>query len=86
MKKVEIGHVSDFFAHIDVAAVEVTAEGVKIGDTLHFKGHTTDFKQEVKSLQIEHDQVEEAGVGSSVGIKVKDKARSGDTVFKLIDD
>ncbi len=86
MKEIEVGRVTDYFAHIDVVAIDVTAEGIKIGDTLHFRGHTTDFTHKIDSLQIEHDQVEEAGAGSSVGIKVKERARVHDVVLKVIED
>ncbi|UCF05673.1 MAG: translation elongation factor-like protein [bacterium] len=84
MSEVEIGHVADYFAKIGVVAIEVTAEGIKVGDTLHFVGHTTDFQQTIESMQIEHEQVQEAPVGSNVGIKVKERVRSHDKVFKLV--
>jgi hypothetical protein len=86
MKEIEVGRVTDYFAHIGVVAIEVTAEGIKVGDTLRFKGHTTDFTQKITSMQVEHAQVEEAPVGSSVGIKVKDRVRTHDEVLKVIED
>ena len=86
MKEIEIGRVADFFAHIGVVAIEVTAEGIKVGDTLHFHGHTTDFTQKINSIQIEHDQVEEAPVGSNVGIKVIERVRSHDKVYKVVEE
>ena len=86
MNEIEVGKVADYFAHIGVVAIEVTAEGIKVGDTLHFKGHTTDFTQKITSMQVEHEQVEEAPVGSNVGIKVKDRVRSHDHVFKVVDE
>lgn len=85
MNEIEVGRVADYFAHIGVVAIEVTAEGIKVGDTLHFKGHTTDFTQKITSIQIEHEQVEEAPVGSSVGIKVKDRVRTHDQVLKVVE-
>ncbi len=84
MKEVEVGRVADYFAKIGVVALEVTADSIKVGDRLHFKGHTTDFYQDVSSMQIEHDSVEEAKPGDSVGIKVKNRVRSHDTVYKVI--
>jgi putative protease len=84
MSEVEVGHVADYFAKIGVVAIEVTAEGLKVGDTLHFVGHTTDFTETIESMQIEHDQVQEAPVGSNVGIKVKERVRSHDKVFKVV--
>jgi putative protease len=86
MKEIEVGKVSDYFAHIGVVAITVSGEGIKVGDTLHFKGHTTDFTQKITSMQVEHEQVEEAGVGADVGIKVKDRVRSHDHVYKVVED
>ncbi|UCE99805.1 MAG: translation elongation factor-like protein [Planctomycetota bacterium] len=83
MEEKEIGYVSHYFGHISVAAVEVT-DAVKVGDTLHFKGHTTDFQIEVESMQIEHESVSEAKAGDSIGIKVPDKVRTGDKVLKVV--
>jgi hypothetical protein len=86
MKEIEIGIVQDYFAKIGVAAIKVTAHGIRIGDELHFKGHTTDFNERVDSIQIEHAQVGEAGIGASAGIKVKDRVRAGDAVFKIVEE
>lgn len=85
MKEIEVGKVTDYFAHIGVVAIDVTAEGIKVGDTLHFKGHTTDFTQQITSMQVDHKAVEEAPVGSDVGIKVKDRVRSHDHVYKVVE-
>jgi translation elongation factor EF-1alpha len=86
VKEVEVGKVADYFAKIGVVALELESGDIKVGDRLHFKGHTTDFYQDVDSMQIEHDSVEEAKAGDSVGIKVKDRARSHDTVYKVIEE
>ena len=86
MSEIEIGRVEDYFAHIDVVAIEVNAEGIKVGDTLHFKGHTTDFTQKITSMQVDHKSVEEAPVGSDVGIKVKERVRTHDHVYKVVED
>jgi len=86
MSEIEIGRVEDYFAHIDVVAIEVTAEGIKVGDTLHFKGHTTDFTQKILSMQVDHKSVEEAPVGSDVGIKVTERVRTHDHVYKVVED
>lgn len=86
MSEIEIGRVEDYFAHIDVVAIEVNAEGIKVGDTLHFKGHTTDFTQKITSMQVDHKSVEEAPVGSDVGIKVKERVRTHDHVYKVVGD
>jgi len=86
MKEIEVGRVADYFAHIGVVAIEVSGEGIKVGDTLHFLGHTTDFTQKITSIQVEHQSVEEAPAGSNVGIKVKERVRSHDQVLKVIEE
>ncbi len=86
MKEKEIGYVSNYFSQISVAAVEITNGQVSVGDMLHFKGHTTDFKSKVTSIQIEHESVTEARKGDSIGIKVSGKARKMDKVYKLIEE
>lgn len=85
MEEKEIGVVSDYFAKIGVVAVEITQGELSIGDTIHFSGHTTDFTQVVESMQIEHEQVEKAKAGDSVGIKVKERVRKHDKVYKVIE-
>jgi selenocysteine-specific translation elongation factor len=82
MQEQEIGKVSDFFAHPVVAAIELTAP-LKVGDKIHFKGHTTDLEVVVESMQIENQNVEEAKAGDSVGVKVSDRVRKTDTVYKI---
>ena len=84
MEEREIGHISHYFGHISVAAIEVTEGTVSVGETLHFKGHTTDFEMKVESMQIEHESVSEVKAGDSIGIKVPEKVRIGDKVFKVI--
>lgn len=83
MVEVQIGRVTHYFAHIGVATVQVESEGLKIGDTIHIKGHTTDLTQTVDSMQLEHEAIEEAKPGQDVGIKVKEHARENDIVFKV---
>jgi putative protease len=78
-----VGVVSDYFAKIGVAAVSVEKE-IQVGDTLHFKGHTTDLTQKVESMQIEHQSVAVAKAGDSVGIKVSERVRKGDIVYKVL--
>ena len=79
-----IGRVSDFFARPVVAGIELTAT-LKVGDTIHIKGHTTDLEFTVDSLQINNVNVNEAKAGDAIGIKVSDRVRSGDTVYKVTD-
>jgi putative protease len=77
-----IGRVAGFFAHPSVAIVELTAP-LKRGETIYVKGHTTDFQQVVESMQIERQPVQEAAVGQSIGVQVKERCRKHDTVYKL---
>ncbi len=79
-----IGTVSDFFARPVVAAIELTA-ALAVGDKIHFKGHTTDLEMIVDSLQINNVDVKEAKAGDSVGVKVSDRVRKKDTVYKVTD-
>ncbi len=76
-----IGRVSSYFSNIGVAAIDLTGK-LKVGDKIRVKGSTTDFIQTVDSIQIEHESVKEASKGDSVGIKVQDKVRINDLVYK----
>ena len=84
MEEKKIGMVMDYFAKVGVAAFHIEGEGLKVGETIHIKGHTTDLTLEVTSLQIDRTAVQEAKAGDDVGIKVKDRVRKGDTVYKVI--
>jgi translation elongation factor EF-1alpha len=77
-----IGKISHYFGHLEVAAMKLTGT-LRAGDTIHVKGHTTDFTQPVDSLEVEHQKVDQGGPGQDVAFKVKDKARTGDEVFKV---
>jgi len=77
-----IGKVSDYFAHINVMALTLESD-LSVGDTIRVKGHTTDLTQTVDSMQIEHQNVQTAKAGDSIGIKVKERIRKGDTVYKV---
>lgn len=82
MPEVEVGKVSGFFSRPVVAAIELTAP-LKVGDTIHIKGHTTDMTVTVESMQINNANVEQAKAKDSVGIKVTDRVRKGDIVYKV---
>ncbi len=82
MEEEKIGFVSNYFKKISVAAIEITNGTVSVGDTLHFLGHTTDFVSTVTSMQIEHKSVTEAKKGDSIGVKISEKVRKGDKVYK----
>ncbi len=80
MAEKQVGEVSTFFGHINVAAIKLSGE-LNVGDKVHFKGHTTDFEQKVSSMQIEGKSLQKAKKGEHVGIKVKDRVRPNDKVF-----
>ncbi len=82
MPEVEIGKVSEFFAKPVVAGIQLTAS-LKVGDRIHIAGHTTNIELTVDSMQIDNVNVKEAKAGDAVGIKVTDRVRRGDTVFKV---
>jgi translation elongation factor EF-1alpha len=84
MSEETIGEVSDFFARPVVAAIELTGV-LKKGDRIRIKGHTTDLELDVDSMQINNVPVEEAKAGDSVGVKVPERVRKGDTVYKIVD-
>lgn len=83
MPEVEIGRVSDFFAKPVVAGIELSGT-LKMGDRIHIKGQTTDMELVVESMQIHNQNVPEAKAGDSVGIKVPDRVRRGDHVYKVV--
>ena len=80
---IEIGHIAHFFAKISVAVIELTAS-LAVGDTIVIKGPTTDFEQVVESMQIEHSNVQRAEAGQSVGLKVAQRVREKDLVYKKL--
>lgn len=77
-----VGRVSHYFTHISVAVIELTSP-LKEGDRIRVQGATTNFEQPVSSMQIEHRPVLSAGPGDSIGLKVRDRVRQGDTVYRL---
>jgi translation initiation factor IF-2 len=83
MPEEEIGKVSDYFRKIGVAAIEITQGTISVGDTIRIKGHTTDFTQVLESMQVEHQNVQTAKAGDSIGIKAKDHVRDHDKVYKV---
>ncbi len=84
MPEVVIGNVTDFFARPIVAGIEITAT-LKVGDKIHIKGHTTDMELTVDSMQINNVDVQQAKAGDSIGIKVSERVRRGDVVYKVTD-
>jgi len=84
MPEEEVGKVSDFFAHPVVAGIELTGT-LKTGDQIHIKGHTTDMELTVGSMQINNVDVNEAKAGDAIGVKVSERVRRGDEVYKVTD-
>jgi len=83
MTEVEVGVIKHFFDKVGVAALEITSGELAVGDTIHIKGHTTDFAATIESMQIEHETVQKAETGDSIGIRVAEKAREHDKVFRV---
>ena len=81
MLEVQVGIIVKFFVKPGVAAIEVQSGSIKTGDTLKYKGHTTDFTETVTSMEIDNQKVEEARPGDLLGIKVKERVREGDKVY-----
>ena len=84
MAEKKVGEVIKFFVKPSVAAIKITEGTLTVGDTILIKGHTTDLQEEVKSMQVDNVQVEKAEVGQLIGIKVKDRVREGNTVYKAV--
>lgn len=83
MVEEKIGIVEHFFTKVSVAAVKITDGKLKIGDTLHFVGAHTDFKQKIETMEINRNPVQTVKPGDDVGIKVKDRVREHDVVYKV---
>lgn len=79
-----VGNVTLFFAKPCVAAIEITSGSLSVGDTVKIKGATTDLEQKIESMEIDRKPVSSASAGQSVGVKVKDRVRPHDKVFKLV--
>ena len=85
MAEIKVGVVRNYFAKPSVAAIEVIEGELQIGDLVWFKGHTTDFKQEVKSIQEEKQTIDKAVKGQLIGVQVKERVRENDFVYKVRD-
>lgn len=77
-----VGKVTHYYSKLGVAIVELSG-ALAVGDRVHIKGHSTDFEQAVESMQVEHENVETAKKGDGVGLKVSEKVREGDEVYKV---
>ncbi len=84
MEEKKIGEVIKYFGKIGVAAIRLSEGSLKVGDTIRIVGHTSDFTQPVDSMQIENMSAQEAGPGADIGIKVKERVREHDVVYKVV--
>jgi len=80
----EVGVITHFFPKVDAAVVKLTKSAISIGDTIVIKGHTSDFKEKVQSIQLDHVPIQDAEKGMEIGLKVKAKVREHDVVYKLL--
>jgi translation initiation factor IF-2 len=83
MAEEQVAVIVKFFAKPSVAALEVTNGTIKKGDLLKYKGHTTDFTEEIASMEIDNQPMDEVKAGDLVGVKVKERVREGDKVYKV---
>lgn len=83
-EEMQVGKVNHYFPKIEVAVIDVTGGSIKVGDEIHIKGHTSDFRQKVSSMQIEQDKIQVAEPGQSIGMKVNEPVRQHDIVYKEI--
>ncbi len=82
MAEQRVGVVKDYFAKIDVAGIDVE-KTIRVGDKIRIAGHTTDLTQVVESMEIDGQQVDEATAGAQIGIKVAERCRDNDVVYKI---
>ncbi|HEK86311.1 MAG: hypothetical protein ACPLZD_00980 [Candidatus Saccharicenans sp.] len=85
MEEVEVGRITHYFAKIQVGVAKISGRGLKVGDVVHIKGHSSDFFQKIESMQIEHQPIEEAKAGEEVAFKVDLPVREHDVIFKVIE-
>ena len=78
-----VGFVTHYYGHLSVAAIRLESGSLRVGDTIRILGHTSDFRQRVESMQIEHQPVTEAGKRQEIGLKVSEHARENDDVYKV---
>jgi len=81
----QVAVIVKFFAKPAVAALEVTNGIIKKGDLLRYKGHTTDFTEEITSMEIDNNPVDEARAGDLIGVQVKQRVRENDKVYKVVE-
>ncbi len=85
MAEQRIGEVVKFFSKVGVAAIKLTEGTLRVGDRIKIKGRSTEFEDQVQSLQIDNQPVEKAEAGQMIGVKVKDRVREKDLIYKIVD-
>ena len=85
MAEQRMGEVVKFFSKVGVAAIKLTEGTLRVGDRIKIKGQSTDFEDQVQSLQIDNQPVEKAEAGQMIGVKVKDRVREKDLIYKIVD-
>ena len=83
MEEKKVGEVIKFFGKIGVAAIRLKEGSLKVGDSIHIVGHTTDVSETVDSMQVDNKEVQEAGPGADIGTKIKGRVREHDVVYKV---
>ncbi|MGH8709761.1 MAG: EF-Tu/IF-2/RF-3 family GTPase [Burkholderiales bacterium] len=78
-----VGTVTHYYSHLSVAVVRLDSGSLRVGDTIHITGHTSDFRQRVESMEIEHQPVSEVSAGQEFGLRVTEHTRDNDTVYKV---
>lgn len=86
MTEKRIGEVVKYFSKPSVAAVKIEEGEISVGDSIKYVGHTTDFTDVIKTMEVDNKSVEKAVAGDFIGVKVSDRVRPGDEVFKVIPD
>jgi len=79
----KIGEVTHYFPHVNAAAVKIMKDALRVGDRICIKGHTTDFNEDVVSIQLDHASIAEGKKGQEIGLQVKERVRIGDTVYRI---
>jgi putative protease len=81
----ELGVVEHYFGHAGAAIVRILSGELRVGDTLHFRGHTTDFYEHIERIEFDHQPIDVARAGQLVGVQVSQRVREHDAVFKVTD-
>ena len=79
-KKDQIGVITHFYSKIGVGIIKLSKD-LKVGDTIQIKGSTSDFKQKIEEIQLDHKSIEKGEKGQEIGVKLNEKVRDGDVIF-----